>query len=84
MGGESMWKLLFIALVISAIWKFYPQIQSINLKNVAPPSEFQTTTNLKEAETQARTTFKKEKTIFTVNQRRDELNKDAQEAMDKY
>lgn len=64
-----MWKLVFIALIAFAVWKFYPQM---------------TVSNIQKAETAAQTNIKKEKTIFTVTDTRDKLNKDAQAAMDKY
>ena len=64
-----MWKLLFIAFIVFTIWKFYPQLVAFNFQK---------------AEIQAETGMKKEKTINTVTETRDRLNKEAQDAIDKY
>ena len=69
MGGESMWKLVFIALIVFVVWKFYPQLNGANIQK---------------AESVVETGIKKEKTINVVTETRDKLNKEAQAAMDKY
>jgi len=61
-----MWKLIIIAIIAFSVWKFYPTLSTINVNNI--PND-------------AINSIKGEKTIFKVNETRDELNKEASKAM---
>ena len=61
-----MWKLILIAAIAFAIWKFYPSLTNVNVNDI----ENDTINNIKQ-----------EKTIKSVTETRQELNSETQNAL---
>lgn len=61
-----MWKLIIIALIAFAIWKFYPQLSTFNFDTMKQ---------------NAINSAKNEKIIHTVNETRQKTNQEAQDAI---
>ena len=61
-----MWKLILIAAIAFAIWKFYPSFTNVNVNDI---------------KNNAINNIKQEKTIKSVTETRQELNSETQNAL---